>query len=74
LEKLLGSDDRYVRFNAYKALAKIGMNERKNGFAAITEVKDPNGKGVVAASHGIFKKYQEIMISLYTRITGHNRA
>ena len=61
LNPLLESDDQYARYNARRALAKIGTNKVE---ATSTT------RGALDFSRIAFEKYQGIMLSLFKRIRG----
>ena len=69
LNKFLVSEDKYLRFNAYRALAKIGK--------ASQEVEDKGsstGGGLFGFGQHAFKKYQDIMIEVFYKISGRKMA
>jgi HEAT repeat protein len=67
LDRLLASGDKYVRYNARKALAKIGGDE------AEIDSKHPgksNKKGLLEMGRMAFRRYQRAMMIVFERIRG----
>jgi HEAT repeat protein len=66
LNAFLASDDQYLRYNAYRALAKIG---RPDSDGDVDEKR-----GVLDFGKKAFKKYQDAMIIVFRKIAHLNNA
>jgi HEAT repeat protein len=66
LNRLLGNEDKCVTYNAHRALAKIGNPHAVEA--------DPDNTGLLDIASTIFKKYQDIMMVVFGKIAGLNRA
>ncbi|MBW2109289.1 MAG: HEAT repeat domain-containing protein [Deltaproteobacteria bacterium] len=69
LNRLLGSDEKYIRFNAYKALAKIGKNQGQAGsenktLHSHTTSSRPTPPWLKTA----FEQYQRVMAALFRKM------
>ncbi len=69
LNKLLASEEKYLRFNAYKALGKIGKIEAELT-APIDGSANSNTLGLLPK---VFKQYQDVMQALLSRIAGSGK-
>ncbi|MBN1842122.1 MAG: HEAT repeat domain-containing protein [Deltaproteobacteria bacterium] len=64
LNRLLASDDKYVKYNAQQALAKIAKSEGENASAKL-EVKN-----LPAIIKMAFRKYQQTMMVMFAKMRG----
>lgn len=69
LNRLLASDDPYVRYNAHQALAKIGASPKANALSSDSKKKLWLTMGKIP-----FQKYQTAMANLLSRIGGSKRS
>jgi hypothetical protein len=68
LNQFLVSKDKYLRFNAYRALAKIGKASEE------VEDKESNTGGLLGFGKRAFQKYQDMMAEVFYRISGRKKA
>jgi len=68
LNQFLVSEDKYLRFNAYRALAKIGTASEE------VEDKESNTGGLLGFGQRAFKKYQDMMAEVFYRVSGRKKA
>jgi len=63
LNRLMTNEDPYTRYNAYKALEKIGKSQVEED----SDFKSPNldTTGVLDGGRAAFQKYQDAMISVF---------
>lgn len=73
LNQLLASEDNYLRFNAYKALVRIG-NGRTEDYSTARTGNKPSERKPLGIAQQVLKTYQYMMISLFQRIAGLKRA
>jgi HEAT repeat protein len=64
LNQLLTSDDRYVKYSAYRALAKIGTDQAPS---------DSNTRGLLDISGVVFQRYKYMMMVMFEKIEGFKR-
>ena len=69
LNSLLASNDVYVRYNAYRALAKIGTHQMESAAEVNSNTNSPVDLGKVA-----FKRYQDMMMIVFQKIADLKRA
>ncbi len=67
LDRLLASEDKYVRYNARKALAKIGVDEAE---IDSNRLGNSNEKGLLEIGRMAFRRYQRAMMIVFERIRG----
>jgi hypothetical protein len=69
LDRLLASEDAYVRFNAYKALAKIGSGQVED--SSQTKIQGTlERRGPLEYLNMAFDKYQDAMSAIFQKIAG----
>lgn len=67
LDRLLASEDKYVRYNARKALAKIGGDEAEMDS---NHSGNSNEKGLLEMGRMAFRRYQHAMMIVFEKIRG----
>jgi len=67
LDRLLASEDKYVRYNARKALARIGLDEE--GIDS-NHSGNSNEKGLLEIGRMGFRRYQHAMMIVFEKIRG----
>jgi hypothetical protein len=68
LNRLLASDDKYLKYNAHQALAKIAKTEGENDPANL------KAKDLPAISKMAFRKYQHAMMIVFEKMRGVKKA
>jgi HEAT repeat protein len=67
LDRLLASKDKYVRYNARKALAKIGVDESE---IDSNHSGNSNEKNLLEIARMAFRRYQHAMMIVFEKIRG----
>jgi HEAT repeat protein len=70
LNRLLMSEDEYVRYNAYQALAKIGEEQGE----VKSDKTNSDTRSLLDVGRAAFKKYQDAMMAVFQKIAGVKRA
>jgi HEAT repeat protein len=68
LNVLLASENKYTRFNAYRALKKIGKGQAEED--SVPAGPDSETSGLLDVASLAFKKYQEAMSLIFRKIRG----
>lgn len=71
LNRLLASEDDYVRYNASRALAKIRTEEVEGNSGTSN---NSNTKGLIDIGKIAFSKYQDMMMIVFQKVAGLKRA
>lgn len=71
LDRLSASEDKYVRYNALKALAKIGIEQPE---IDSNHSDNSDTRGLLEIGRMAFKKYQHAMMAVFQKIRGFKRA
>jgi len=66
LNGLLSSENKCVRYNAYRALARMGAPQPEENGSSTT--------GVFDIGRTVFRKYRDIMVIVFQRLAGRNTA
>lgn len=70
LNRLLMSENQYVRYNAHQALAKIGKNQGEEK----SYKTNSDTRSLLDVGRAAFKKYQDAMMAVFRNIAGVKRA
>jgi HEAT repeat protein len=73
LNRFLVSEDKYLRFNAYRALAKIGNASQKVEDKKV-EDNESSTKGLSDLGKTAFRKYRDMMIVVFRKMAGLKNA